>query len=40
MKAKLAKALAWALSPQGKTLLHQAITVLVAIYVALHRAGV
>ena len=40
MKAKLTKAIAWALSPQGKLLIHRAVTALIAVYVALHRAGV
>ena len=37
---KLRKVLAYALSPQGRTQIHRAVTALIAIYVALHRAGV
>lgn len=40
MKAKLAKVLAWALSPQGRLQINHAVTALVAVYIGLHRAGV
>lgn len=40
MKAKLQKAFVYLLSPKGKTQIHQAVTALLALYIALHRAGV
>lgn len=40
MKAKLARAFAWAISPKGRLQINHLVTALVAIYVALHRAGV
>ena len=38
--AKLKAVYAFAKSPQGQLVIHRAVTALVALYVALHRAGV